>query len=58
LTSGRPISSREEKYIRAHHRGMFASKMADNLVLLFPDDNGGERDSESIKRFMKRKKII
>lgn len=58
MTSGKPFSKDEEQYIRTHCRGMFASMLARNLVILFPKDNGGERDSESVKRFMKRNKII
>jgi len=58
MTSGRKISKREDRYIRTHRKGMFASKLAENLAKLYPEDNGGYRDPQSLNRYMKKRGYI
>lgn len=58
MTSGKPIGKKEDQYIKTHRKGLFASKIAENLVIMFPDENGGSRDKESVKRYMRRKGYI
>jgi hypothetical protein len=58
MTSGRPIGKKEDQFIRAHCKGMFASDLARQLVLRYPEENGGTRDKESIQRYMRKNGII
>ena len=51
---GRPFSENELEYIREHKDQKFASQMADELAALFPGDNGGYRNPDSIKHMLKR----
>jgi len=51
---GRPFSENELEYIREHKDQKFASQMAQELAALFPGDNGGYRNPDSIRHVLKR----
>ena len=53
MTSGKPLTDREKRFIKMHCKGLFASQIARQLEIRFPKDNGGFRDSQSINRYIR-----